>query len=364
MFAGWPSLKVGEKCAPPTTHNPAYQSGNCGENKIQCQPLLFGDGLCVDVATTKDRSLAFGRCQKSFAESGKTYDEVLDAVESANKEIELLALLDFADEACTTGYQASLYLCRRLEEVVSGIIKAQDGRDGSTAIDIVATAAGVAVNINETLHAAGVPPTNCQPETSGESNGVPVSMLGVYSPTQALADLNSGTLTFIGRELLAGSDQNRTCIYKSEKAFILYNNCMFSRREAPATDIEIISFNGDSIRFYVENNNVDAPISTLERAQYDSTWSVQYKQGQPLPAGSSLAQVQRYKENQVVDYSGACWIGEMGGASASAQGKCHGNKASVQSSWAQVSESFWRDPGPEWTTAKRMLIEKARTTPF
>ena len=399
VFGGWPSKKVGELCAPPSTHNPAYQAGSCGADKMQCQPLFFGAGLCVPVATQKERNLAFNSCMKSFKSAGKTYDQILEEVEGANKQVELLSLLDFADKACQTGFQAPQLLCRRLEAVVMGLKKAientkeseqVDDADADAKVDAeVATgdkpepevssetpttgdsnlvdAANAAANLNATVQGASQLPTNCPPgdkatpvnTTATQS----VVVNGIYGPAQALADINSGELTFVGRDLFQNSEE-RSCVYKSQSAFVIYHNCMADRREHPITNIEVISFSGQAMRFYVENTEAKPEISTLTRASYDNTWSINFKQGPALAAGSNLADLKNYHANLEADFSGSCWIGETGGAKGSGNGKCHGKLASQQSGWAQSSESFWRQPSESWSATKKLLREKVRTSRF
>ncbi len=386
VFAGWPSLKVGENCAPPSTHNPSYQAANCGEDKIQCQPLMFGSGLCTSVKTDADRNFAFANCLKSFTDSGKTYEQILEEVESSNKQIELLSLLDFADKACQTGFQAPLLLCRRLEAVVIGLKEAMEEKDDpetdpevdpevdpeadEDANVTLVGAAGVAVNLNETVQNAGQLPTNCPPGVGTNTTGQTTSVTrvgnqvgGMYGPEQALSDINNGELTFIGRDLFKGHEE-RSCVYKSQSALVIYHNCMADRLEHPITDIEVVSFTGSSIRFYVENTEARPEISSLTRAAYDNTWSINFKQGPALAAGSNLEALKTYKSNLDADFSGSCWIGDAGGAKANGQAKCHGNLSANQAGWAQSSESFWKQPSENWITTKKSLREKVRTSRF
>lgn len=403
VFGGWPSKMVGPDCAPPTTHNPAYQAGTCPADKLQCQPLLFGSGLCANVATENDRNFAFANCKKAFADSGKTYDQILTEIESTNKEVELLALLDFADKACQTGPQAPLMLCRRLQAVVQGMREAITAAEteteteseteteaggaagsetgsgaaaggetrttgaGATGSTVLVEAAGAAANLNETVQGATQLPTDCPPGTAGAGSTTLVPPQpragGMYGPEQALADINNGELTFIGRDLFENYEE-RSCVYKSQTAFVIYHNCMADRREHPITDVEVISFTGQSMRFYVENTEARPEISTLTRAAYDNTWSINYKQGPAIAAGSTLAALKTHKAALDADFAGSCWIGESGGAKAAGQAKCHGNLASQQASWAQSSESFWRQPPAAWSASKRLLREKVRTARF
>lgn len=399
VFAGWPSKKVGEVCAPPATHNPGYQAGNCEAGKLQCQPMFFGTGLCVAVATENERNYSFANCTKAFADSGKTYDQILTEIEGSHKHVELLSLLDFADKACQTGFQAPLMICRRLEAAVMGLREAIEaaektettegdedpepelesetagagattGTSSAEATSDLVSAAGTAVTLNETVQGATRVTSDCPPgtgtptQTADQTTRGPVTAVtGVYGPEQALADINNGELTFVGRDLFQNYEE-RSCVYKSATAFVIYHNCMADRREHPITNVEVIAFTGQSMRFFVENTEARPEISTLTRAAYDNTWSMSFKQGPAVAAGASLADLKTHHARLEADFSGSCWIGESGGAKANGQGKCMGSLASQQSGWAQSSESFWREPSAAWATTKRMLREKVRTARF
>lgn len=185
---------------------------------------------------------------------------------------------------------------------------------------------------------------------------------GDYTPQDALRDINSGKLTFMGRDLFPGSDQNRTCVYKSDKAYILYNNCMSSKKEAPATDIEVISFDGGVIRFYVENGQNPAPISTLPRSAYDSSWTVSFNPGPP-PGSIGVAGLKAYKEKVNPSSSGGCSVGNAFGAqNMNTKGFCYGGYKSPE--WMPVAESFWKEPGDDWLKAKQLLRKTVVETKF
>lgn len=63
LYAGWPSKRVGKYCSSPAKHNPDYQS-SCSQQEMLCQPLLFGQGVCVPSRTSQERNLAFSNCSK------------------------------------------------------------------------------------------------------------------------------------------------------------------------------------------------------------------------------------------------------------------------------------------------------------
>lgn len=186
---------------------------------------------------------------------------------------------------------------------------------------------------------------------------------GAYSPQDALKDINSGKLTFMGRDLFPGSDQNRSCVYKSDNAYIIYNNCMSSKKEAPATDIEVISFDGGLIRFYIENGQNPAPISTMPRSEYDSSWNVSYSPSAPIK-GATINDLKAYKEKFNPSKSGGCYVGDSFGArNMNTTGKCYGGY-NGGSEWLPGAESFWKNPGEEWLKTKQLLRKTVVATKF
>lgn len=118
VYAGWPSKRVNNLCSSPQRQNPAYEKGNCSSSEMQCQPLLFGQGICVPVSTSSQRSLAFSNCSKKFESSKRSTEDVVDEIQKNKKEKELFEYMDFAAEICSTGKQASTAMCRRLEGAV------------------------------------------------------------------------------------------------------------------------------------------------------------------------------------------------------------------------------------------------------
>jgi hypothetical protein len=43
-------------------------------------------------------------------------------------------------------------------------------------------------------------------------------------PQNIVKDVLNGNLTFIGRDLLPGSDQNRSCVFRGATAYVIYTN--------------------------------------------------------------------------------------------------------------------------------------------
>lgn len=385
IYAGWPSQRVGGFCSSPSRMNPQYQKNNCSDNQLQCQPLLFGEGLCVSTATKEQRSLAFSNCERKFVSEGRKVENVIAEAKSKNKEQELLKLLDFADKICSEGMQKSTGMCRRLEAAVqkvrAGIPASSDVVvDGATVIDegvkldvidAAVTPEAIAVEVGQ----AGRGPTDCEPKATTVvrtvatvSSTQPAAKVrepgSVYTPQQALADINSGKLEFMGRELMPGSGQNRTCIYKSERAYILYGNCMANKKESHALDIEVIAFDGGKFSFYNESYNESKPNSQAQRAEYDGTWTISYTPT-PKPGNLNIKGIMDYMVAAQNSPDGACYIGKSAGAQdMTSKSSCFGKQASNLSSWGPAAESFWYRPDASWYETQLKLRRLVVATKF
>jgi hypothetical protein len=176
------------------------------------------------------------------------------------------------------------------------------------------------------------------------------------SPQNIVKSLMNGKLTFMGRDLLPGSDQNRSCVFRNETAYVIYRNCMGSKREAPATSITVIPFNGGSVDFYIENSGRNnGAISSMTRSQYDSTWRVSLA-NTPPPGNLNMDGVKAYLQASVSMTRGGCFIGSTGEAqNLSSKGACFGGYQNRQ--WLSDAEAFWREPGSSWGQS----LEKLRT---
>lgn len=193
------------------------------------------------------------------------------------------------------------------------------------------------------------------------------ALSNAVGPANAVEQVFAGKLTFIGRDLFPGSDQNRTCVYKSDTAYILYHNCMSSKEEAAATDIDIIDFNGGITHFYIENSHTN-PISEMTRSQYDSTWTVDFMRSSP-PGNLNLAGLKNYMEanSTMNNKGGACFIGgSFGAKDPSKRTQCYGpiKDTPIAQQWGQSADAFWKDPGQKWYDALKHLRKTVVATKF
>jgi len=163
IFAGWPSQQVNGSCrSPSAVEESKYTQGSCAETEMQCQPLLFGEGLCASTASSSAKQSAFSQCDKAFKASEKTLKEVLDEVKSRSREQELLELFDFVDRICSEGKQSTTPMCRRLE-LVTTALKSVQKENVTEAIAVEVALVNRLVVINEAARSAGHAPIDCDP---------------------------------------------------------------------------------------------------------------------------------------------------------------------------------------------------------
>lgn len=103
FYGGWPSTLIqsgGKKlCQNPARTNSSYEKSACKGNELQCQPLLFGKGLCVSFATQADRNKTFSNCENKFQKEHKgSYDFLKNPSRKDAEDMRELSVL--AAEVC------------------------------------------------------------------------------------------------------------------------------------------------------------------------------------------------------------------------------------------------------------------------
>lgn len=188
----------------------------------------------------------------------------------------------------------------------------------------------------------------------------------VYTPMEALSDINSGKMKFVGRRKLDSSGSNLTCIFENEKAYVYYDNCMASRKEAPATDFRVVSKNGGQINFYLEIYDTGRKMSDLKRGEYNKgSFGITYAETGKPHSNMNAAQAQQYMNNVEGSYPGFCFIGKTNeAASREQQGECSPRTESKLADWKSSTEDFWKNPPAEWYSTQKVLRKLVETAPF
>lgn len=202
--------------------------------------------------------------------------------------------------------------------------------------------------------------TNCPPEIPNPpKTETTTTQSKAYSPEAALAELNSGELKFVGRDLMPGSGQNRTCIYKNDKVYVLYGNCMSSKKES-VMDMRIISANGESIHFYMEDFK-GRPTSAMKREEYAGTWRVSYNKVD-RPEQMNMSQIKNYVE-KIDSSTTGCWVGGES-SNNSTKADCFGELKNNLADWAPSAESFWHKPTNSWYATQLKMRKVIQSTRF
>lgn len=134
IYGGWPSVKSGKYCQNPKKTNSSYDKGACKENELQCQPLLFGKGLCVSFKTPADREKISANCESKFQEekNGK-YDFLENPTRKESEDLQELSRL--AHEVCT---DKSTPVCKKiLDKFPSGMKAIDQGFTRAVASDVM-----------------------------------------------------------------------------------------------------------------------------------------------------------------------------------------------------------------------------------
>lgn len=120
FYAGWPStlVKSGSRrlCQSPLTANTDYQKGSCGKNELLCQPLLFGESLCVSFSSKSDKQLAFSKCEEKFQKEHQGSYDFLNKLTRPQTE-ELKEISHLAASICEKGdkgIQKGTGMCKNL----------------------------------------------------------------------------------------------------------------------------------------------------------------------------------------------------------------------------------------------------------
>jgi hypothetical protein len=174
FYGGWPSRRKNGLCEHPRKHGDSgYQNGSCQPDSMQCQPLLFGEGLCVSMATRQIRQQTYANCERKFRASGRNPGPVMGQILQRGNEERLLALFDSIDSVCKS---APSGMCRRLEKRVAEIRNERrqvnssvtvidngtvvNSQEGQSSVEVALTQVN---NIQQAARSAGHAPIDCDP---------------------------------------------------------------------------------------------------------------------------------------------------------------------------------------------------------
>ena len=191
FYAGWPSRSSpkrggGRLCTSPRNGNPDYRAmaSSCSSSELLCQPLIFGSGFCVSVATPALRNSAFKQCEKRFESSGRTMADVVRELNMPAKRAELQELVNTSEQICRTGFQARTTMCNRLKNQIAAVKRQVD-----QAAPVSPTLRSVAGLVAGVVSNPVIPaPVDCDPNTPGIQTEPPVRTILQPPPRRRVAE--------------------------------------------------------------------------------------------------------------------------------------------------------------------------------
>ncbi|MBD66321.1 MAG: hypothetical protein CME62_14010 [Halobacteriovoraceae bacterium] len=192
----------------------------------------------------------------------------------------------------------------------------------------------------------------------------PAGQTRSYGPMDALDDINSGSLEFIGRGLFNGMGSVfssgpgiRTCVYKNERAYILYRGCMGNKSEAPNLDLTVINYDGDITRFYAETpHGFNGSLSQSDISVYESAWSITSKKVSPVSENLGMEEMNTYMHGVNNNWDlPSCTISGPAGQEGFAG--CMNNYPNENSVMSRI-RNFRNDPPEMWQETLQSLRQR------
>jgi hypothetical protein len=124
LYGGWPSNRnENGLCKWPQKNNTKYNDyeNTCNKNQLLCNPMLFGENICIDFSTLEKRRMAYSQCESKFKNEGRDLDQVVNNI----KENDFKDLTQVIDGVCNDpniGTQHVTPMCTALKTKMSKYI--------------------------------------------------------------------------------------------------------------------------------------------------------------------------------------------------------------------------------------------------
>lgn len=179
----------------------------------------------------------------------------------------------------------------------------------------------------------------------------------LYTADEALQDVLSGPLEYVGTGRWPGVDRSYSCAFRNERVLVVSAYC--TRKDAPALRIDVYSPGRGRLRLYAE---ASGPISERERASY---FSFVASSEPPPEAGApvgrpgltmSFDELKRYEQKRYDAYLPACFAGEQNDRPVEG---CLGPLEPQTRPWAATNRDFLTHASSDWYRVVRMMRELA-----
>jgi hypothetical protein len=186
----------------------------------------------------------------------------------------------------------------------------------------------------------------------------PPAQRALYAPEEALRDVLSGELEYLGTGTWPGIERSRACAFRNARVLVVNVYCTVS--DTHAFRIEVYSPERGRVRIYAEANG---PISIRDRALY-FTFTVEAdtppgsdRRATPVALTMSYEELQRYEQRRYDALLPGCYGGER---NQQPIGGCLGALAPRASRWAAQNRAFLEQANGDWYRVVRQMRTLAK----
>ena len=177
-------------------------------------------------------------------------------------------------------------------------------------------------------------PVEALPDGALDAPEPPTSPL--YTITEALDDVLSGPLVFVGTGEWFGNFSIHACVYRNARVLVANEYC--TAKETPAFGLVVLSPSRGRIHVYAE---AEAAISTLARGDYATfRVEVQAPVEDPLSLSFTYPELRAWDERRYNTYAPACWV--------ETSATCAHELEPLLAAWTPSGDAFIDAPPPEW----------------
>ncbi|HMI89957.1 MAG TPA: hypothetical protein VK509_01275 [Polyangiales bacterium] len=180
----------------------------------------------------------------------------------------------------------------------------------------------------------------------------------MYSPEEALRDVMSGALEYLGTGRWPGIERSRSCVFRNQRVLVVNVYC--SVTEAYAFRLDVYSPQRGRVRIYAESTG---PISIRDRALY-MTFTAESEappgpllRAPPIALSMSLEQLQSYEQQRYDAFLPGCYGGVRHNEPI---GGCLGPLAPHHDAWAAYNRAFLAHANADWYQVVRQMRELAK----
>jgi hypothetical protein len=184
----------------------------------------------------------------------------------------------------------------------------------------------------------------------------------LYAPEEALRDVLSGELEYLGTSAWPGIERMRACVFRNRRVFVVNVYCTVS--DEHAFRVDVYSPERGRARIYAEANG---PITIRDRRLYftfmaeSDTPPGTDPRATPVALNMSLADLQRYEQQRIDAALPGCYGGER---NQQAIGGCLGPLAPRARRWAAQNRAFLKDANNDWYRVVQLLRAQAKQHGF